>query len=156
MAVMVSSTGRPSNADLAQRDARARREAVRQLMAALRYLRRPSLLSATPICEREDVRRRAAALRGYRYPRAQTVIAAVRGAWGAGWEELGETDDACYLRAVEDALHGLSRRRSARRAGVCETEISKRRRKGVEMVADHFLMLLHEPSWGLREEPTRL
>ena len=57
---------------------------------------------------------------------------------------LGETDDACYLQAIADALQGLSRRQSAQRAGVCETEVSKRRRKGVEIVVDHFLMLLRE------------
>jgi hypothetical protein len=144
MAVTAVRTGRPSNEDLAQRDAWARQEAVRQLMAALRYLRCPSLLSATPICEREDVKRRAAALHGYRYPRAQTVIAAVRGARDICWAELGDTDDACYLQAIADALQGLSRRQSAQRAGVCETEVSKRRRKGVEIVVDHFLVLLRE------------
>jgi hypothetical protein len=134
--------GRPSHGDIARRDDQARREAIVELIAALRYLRSPSVLSDLPICDREDVRQKATALRGYRFPRAQVVIAAIRGAWDTCWEELGETDDACYLQAVADAMHGLTRRQSADRTGVCETEISKRRRKGVDMVVDQFLVLL--------------
>ena len=138
-------TGRPSNEDLALREARARRETVVQLMAAIRYLRSPSLLSETAICDREDVRHHAVALRGYRYPRAQVVIAAVKAAWDTCWEELGETEDACYLEAVADALLGLSRQESASKSGVCQTEISKRRRKGVEIIVDQFLERLQQP-----------
>lgn len=141
---LVESTrmGRPSQEDVARRDAQVRREAIAELVAALRYLNSPSVLSDLLICDREDVRQKAATLRGYRYPRAQAVIAAVRGAWNACWEELGETDDACYLEVIADAIAGRSRRQSAERAGVCQTEISKRRRKGAEIICDQFLALL--------------
>ena len=111
---LVASTrrGRPSQGDVARREALARREDIAELIAALRYLTSPSVLSDLRICDREDVRQKATSLRGYRYPRAQAVIAAVRGAWGACWEELGQTDDACYLEVIADAIAGRSRRTS--------------------------------------------
>lgn len=140
--VASSKMGRPSQGDVARRDAQARRETIAELIAALRYLKSPSTLSDLPICDREEVRQKAAALRGYRYPRANVVIAAVRGAWNACWEELGETDDACYLEVIADAIAGQSRRQSAERAEICQTEVSKRRRKGAEIIVDEFLAMI--------------
>ena len=140
--VASSKMGRPSQDDVARRDTQARREVIAELTAALRYLKSPSTLSDLPICDREDVRQKAAGLRGYRYPRAHVVIDAVRCAWGTCWEELGETDDACYMEMIADAIAGRSRRQSAERAGICQTEVSKRRRKGAAIIVDEFLALI--------------
>jgi len=140
--VASSKMGRPSQGDIALRDAQARQEAIVELVAALRYLKSPSTLSDLPICDREDVRQKAVGLRGYRYPRAHVVITAVRGAWDTCWDELGETDDASYLEVIADAIAGRSRRQSAERAGICQTEVSKRRRKGAEIIVDQFLTLI--------------
>lgn len=143
-AALASATrmGRPTHDDITRRDSQARQVTVLQLVAAFRYLKSPSVLSDAAICDRLDVRQKATALSGYRYPRSQVVIAAITSAWSTCWEELGETDDACYLQAVADAMRGLSRRQSAERARICETEVSKRRRKGAEIIVDQFLVLL--------------
>lgn len=112
------------------------------LAQAIQHLNHPSRLSDSALCQLDGVRQRAATLTGYRYPRAHIVIAAVRQAYDAAWAELGETADACCLVVLADALAGLSRRESARKAGVSPTEIS-RRRQAVEMIVDPVLALLH-------------
>jgi hypothetical protein len=137
--------GRPSNADLAQREAQARLVLVRLLVRMLQHLNHPSRLADSPLCQLEGVRRQAAGLHGYRYPRAHIVIEAVRRAYELAWAELGETEDAGCLIALADALAGRSREESARLAGVCPTEISRRRREAVDMIADHVLGLLNGP-----------
>ncbi len=126
--------GRPSRAALA-----------RLLLRALQHLNHPSRLSDSPLCQLEGVRRQAAGLRGYRYPRAQVVIREVRQAHHRAWAELGETADARCLVALADALAGVSRRESARKAGVSPTEISRRRRQAVEIILDDCLTLLRKP-----------
>jgi hypothetical protein len=137
--------GRPSNADLLQREEQARLLLVRLLVRALQHLNHPSRLADSPLCQLEGVRQQAAGLRGYRYPRARIVIEAVRQAYELAWSELGETADAGCLAALADALRGLSREESARTAGVSPTEISRRRREAVDMIADHVLTLLNGP-----------
>ena len=137
--------GRPSRAEAAQRAARERAALASLLLRALQHLNHPSRLSDSPLCQLPDVRRQAAGLRGYRYPRAQVVIRAVRQAHDRAWAELGETADAHCLVALADALTGVSRRESARKAGVSPTEISRRRREAVEIILDDCLGLLRKP-----------
>ena len=145
MTVTPTRTGRPSNADLARRVVQERRAAARLLTQALQHLNHPSRLSESPLCQLEGVKRQAAALGGYHYPRAHIVIEAVRQAYAAAWNELGETADGCCLAALADALQGLTRQESARKAGVSLTGISRRRREAVEMIIDDVLVLLHGP-----------
>jgi hypothetical protein len=116
--------GRPSNFDVAQREDQARQIMVAQLTQAVRHLNQPSRLSDSPICDLESVRQQATILRGYRYPRAQVVIRTVRQAYETAWAELGGTEDAAYLQALADALAGVPRRESARRASVSQREIT--------------------------------
>ncbi|MCC6626173.1 MAG: hypothetical protein IT340_02100 [Chloroflexi bacterium] len=137
--------GRPSQVEMQRREAAARADLVRLLTQAFQHLNHPSRLSDAPICALADVRRRAAGLRGYRYPSAVVVIRAVRSAHAAAWEELGETADAPCLEVLADALRGVSREESARRAGVCVTEISRRRRAAADMIADRVLTSWQEP-----------
>lgn len=118
---------------------------VMLLMRALQHLNQPSRLSDSPLCELEGVRRQAAILRGYRYPRAQVVIRAVRRAYEAAWAELGDTGDAPYLQALADALAGTSRRESACMAGVSPRELTRRRRAAVEIIVDQCLSELRGP-----------
>jgi hypothetical protein len=134
--------GRPSHADLLQREAQARQILVRLLTRALQHLNHPSRLADSPLCQLEGVRRQAAGLTGYRYPCAQVVIRAVQRAYELAWAELGETADACCLVALADAMAGVSREESARKAGVSPSEITRRRREAADMVGDHVLALL--------------
>ena len=145
MAVSTPRIGRPSNAELLEREAQARLIFVRLLTRALQHLNHPSRLSDSPLCQLEGVRRQAAGLRGYRYPRAQVIIQTVRQAYELAWAELGETEDACCLIALADALAGLSREESARKAGVSPTEISRRRREAVDVIIDHIVTVLDGP-----------
>ncbi len=135
--------GRPSNLEIAQREDRARQHMAALLTCALQHLNQPSRLSDSPLCDLDGVREQAAALSGYRYPRAQVVIRAVRQAYETAWAELGDTEDASYLQALADALAGVSRRESALRAGVSTREISRRRRVAVEIIVDECLTFLH-------------
>jgi hypothetical protein len=150
MMATIARGGRPSQAAMQRREAAARAELVRLLTHAFQHLNHPSRLSDTPICALSEVRRQAARLRGYRYPSAMVVIRAVRGAHAAAWEELGETADAPCLEALADALRGVSREASARRAGVSLTEISRRRREAADMIADRVLAVLADPEPGPR------
>ena len=136
--------GRPSAVDVLRREAESRRNAAACLTQALQYLRHPSRLSESPLCELEGVKQQAESLRGYRFPRASIVIRAVHEAYEAAWAELGETEDAVCLIALADALAGLSREASAGKAGVSPTEISRRRREAVEIIIDHVLDLLDD------------
>lgn len=145
MTVSTPRGGRPSTADLLRREAQARAVTVRLLARALQHLNHPSRLADSPLCQLAGVRRQAAGLRGYRYPCAHVVIQMVRRAYELAWVELGETEDAGCLVALADALQGLSRGESARKAGVSPTEISRRRREAVEVIADHVLALLDGP-----------
>jgi hypothetical protein len=146
MTTTTTRLGRPSKDDLAQREQREREAVAAQLARAVQHLNHPSRLSESPLCELPCVRAHAAALRGQHFARARIVIAAVRQAHEAAWAELGETADACCLRALADALKGRSREESARAAGVSPTEISRRRREAVEIIVDTFLDLLQRPS----------
>jgi hypothetical protein len=146
--VTIARGGRPSQAAMQRREAEARAELVRLLTRAMQHLDHPSRLSDAPICQLPLVRERAAGLRGYRYPCALVVIRAVRAAHEAAWAELGETADACCLVALADAIAGLSREESARRADVRPTEISRRRREAADMIADQVLAALAEPGVG--------
>lgn len=103
--------GRPSSEDLARRAAREREAAARLLLRALQHLNYPSRLSDSPLCQLEGIRRQAAALRGYRYPRARVVIDAVRRAHMAACAELADTEDGCCLVALGDAIEGGVARR---------------------------------------------
>ena len=145
MREVAGTRGRPSNSELAQREDQVRQIMVMLLTRALQHLNRPSRLSDSPLCDLDGVRQQATALRGYRYPRAQVVIRAVRQAYETAWAELGGTEDASYLKALLDALDGVSRHESARRAGVSPREISRRRRVAVEIVVDECLALLRGP-----------
>ena len=145
MAGTPARAGRPSHADLLQREAQVRSTTVTLLARALQHLNHPSRLSDSPLCQLESVRQQAAQLRGYRFPCAQVVIQAIRRAYDLAWAELGETEDACCLVALADAIQGLSREESARRSGVKPTEISRRRREAAEIVVDHVLLLLQAP-----------
>ena len=145
MIAAATRTGRPSNSDLARREAEERRAAIALLTQALQHLNHPSRLSESPLCEMEGVKQQATTLRGYRFPRAHIVISAVRQAYEAAWAELGETADACCLVALADALAGVTRQESARKAGISVTGISRRRREAAEMIIDHVLILLRGP-----------
>jgi hypothetical protein len=145
MTINTARGGRPSNADLTQREAQARLILVRLLARALQHLNHPSRLADSPLCQLEGVRRQAVGLTGYRYPHAHVVIRTVRRAYELAWAELGETEDACCLAALADALAGISREESARAASVSPTEVSRRRREAVDMIADHVLALLSGP-----------
>lgn len=144
MRVSPTRVGRPSAADVLRREAETRRSAASLLTQALQYLRHPSRLSESPLCELEGVKQQAESLRGDRFPRASVVIRAVHDAYEAAWAELGETDDAVCLIALGDALAGLSREASAGKVGVSPTEISRRRREAVEIMIDHVLDLLDD------------
>jgi hypothetical protein len=148
MATAMTHIGRPSRDELARREQQERAAVAAQLARAVQHLNHPSRLSESPLCELPCVRARAAALRGQHFARARVVIAAVRQAHKAAWAELGETADACCLRALADALQGRSREESARAAGVSPTEISRRRREAVAIVVDSFLDLLQRPATG--------
>lgn len=137
--------GRPSNLERGRREAEVRELAIAWLVRALQHLNHPSRLSDSPLCQLEGVRRRAAGWPAQYYPRAHLVIRAVRDAYDGAWAELGETDDACCLVALHDALQGLSRDASARKAGVSPTEISRRRREAVHIIIDQVLARLDEP-----------
>ena len=134
-----------------QREDRERAVAIRLRARALQHLNHPSRLSDSPLCQLDGVRRQAAALAGYRYPRAQIVMRAVRRAYEAAWAELGDTADARCLVALADALAGVSREESARKACVTPTEISRRRREAVETIVEPVLALLQ----GGLDEPAR-
>jgi len=135
-------TGRPSAGSRARVRAQARTQLVGWLTESCRHLARPSLLSESPLCEIEAVTRRAALSPHKFYPRARVVIEAVRDAHAAAAGELAATGDALPLAALADALAGMSRAESARRAGVSTTEISRRRQEAIEIIADHVLDLL--------------
>ena len=145
MAVSRVRAGRPSYAEQTQREAQVRSTTVAVLIRALQHLNHPSRLADSPLCQMEGVRRQAVGLHGYRYPRAHIVIQAVRRAHELAWAELGATEDAGCLVALADAMDGLSREESARKAGVSPTEISRRRREAAEVIADHVLTLLDGP-----------
>src|SRR4051794_38353032 len=81
--------GRPSQAVLAEREAKARRASAALLTQALKHLNHPSRLSESALCQLPSVRQQAAALQGCQYPRAQLVIRAVQQAYEAAWHELG-------------------------------------------------------------------
>ncbi len=137
--------GRLSNTNLVERDAHLRRTAAALLMQALQHLNHPSRLSDSPMCQWQEVRQRALDSPNRLYPRAHVVIDAVRRSHAAAHAELEGTADACCLVALADALQGLTREESARKAGVSATEISRRRREAVEVVIDHVLTLLRTP-----------
>ena len=145
MTATTTRTGRPSNADLARREVEERCAAIAVLTQALQHLNHPSRLSESPLCELEGVKRQATALRGYRFPRAHIVIGAVRQAYDAAWAELGDTADACCLAALADALAGVTRQESARKAGISLTGISRRRREAAKLIIDEVLVLLRGP-----------
>ena len=137
--------GRPSNVEVTQREDQSRQILAALLMRALQHLNRPSRLSESPLCELDGVRRQATTLRGYRYPRAQVVIQAVRRAHDAAWAELADTGDAPYLETLADALAGVSRNDSARRAGVGPRELTRWRRAAIEIIVDECLAQLRGP-----------
>jgi hypothetical protein len=137
--IAIARGGRPSHSEMLRREAEARAEVVRLLTHAFQHLNHPSRLSDTPICQLELVRERAAALPHLRYPCAQVVIRVIRRAHEAAWAELGETADACCLVALGDALAGLSRDESARRAGVSLSAVSRRRREAADIIVERVL-----------------
>ncbi len=137
--------GRPSNQEMMQREDQSRQILAALLMRALQHLNHPSRLSESPLCELDGVRRQATTLLGYRYPRAQVVIRAVRVAHDAAWAELADTGDAPYLATLADALAGVSRKDSARRAGVSPRELTRWRRAAIEIIVDECLAQLRGP-----------
>jgi hypothetical protein len=125
-----------------RREDESRQLLAAQLMRALQHLNLPSRLSESPLCKLDGVRRQATALGGYRYPRARVVIRAVRQAYDAAWAELADTGDARYLETLADALSGVSRAASARRAGVSPRELTRWRRAAIEIIVDECLVYL--------------
>ena len=128
---------------LLTREALTRSAIAALLSRALPHLGRPSRLANSPLGELAAVREQAAALVGYRFSRAHMVIRAVRRAYEFAWAELGETEDACCLVTLADALAGRSREEFARKAGWISREITRRRREAIDMIVDHLPPALH-------------
>ena len=59
--------GRPTAAEVREREAETRHRAAFSLTQALQHLKHPSRLSESPLCDLDSVKQQAESLHGYRF-----------------------------------------------------------------------------------------